>query len=86
MIGDLPCHDRPRVHADALTLGEDAARRLEGVADVSLYVAPGDGGVPLAANSARHGHVVATAPTGREALHRARRALSLITVRTAGSH
>lgn len=66
--------------------GEDAARRLEGVADVSLYVAPGDGGVPVADNSARHGHVVATAPTGREALHRARRALSPITVRTAGSH
>jgi len=62
--------------------GADAARRREGVVDVSVYVAPGDHSGPSRHNSAtaRHGHVIATAATGREALRRARAAAALISV------
>ncbi|MER6028209.1 ATP-grasp domain-containing protein [Streptomyces sp. NPDC001851] len=63
--------------------GADEAARLPGVLDVGVYVEPGARVRPLPNNTARYGHVVAVAPTGPEALRRARAAADTVTVTTA---
>ncbi|MEU5534823.1 ATP-grasp domain-containing protein [Streptomyces sp. NPDC020362] len=60
--------------------GVDTAARLPGVVDVGLYVEPGTHVPALPNNTARYGHVVAVAPSGREALRRARTAADAIGV------
>jgi biotin carboxylase len=62
--------------------GADTAARLPGVVDVGLYVEPGTRVAALPNNTARHGHVVAVAPSGAQALRRARAAADAITVTT----
>ncbi|WP_053752587.1 ATP-grasp domain-containing protein [Streptomyces sp. MMG1533] len=60
--------------------GAGTAARLPGVVDVALYVEPGTRVPALPNNTARYGHVVAVAPTGPQALRRAREAADAITV------
>ncbi|KOG28571.1 hypothetical protein ADK37_39605 [Streptomyces resistomycificus] len=62
--------------------GADTAARLPGVVDVSLYVEPGTRVPALPDSTARHGHVVTVAPTGPQALARARTAADAVTVTT----
>ncbi|MER6385056.1 ATP-grasp domain-containing protein [Streptomyces sp. NPDC001250] len=63
--------------------GAGTAARMPGVVDVDLYVGSGARSTPLPNNTARYGHVVATAANGPDALRRAREAAEAITVTTA---
>ncbi|MFI1762711.1 ATP-grasp domain-containing protein [Streptomyces sp. NPDC020800] len=60
--------------------GAATAARQPGVVDVGLYVEPGTRVPALPNNTARYGHVVAVAPSGREALRRARTAAQAVSV------
>ncbi|WP_409473809.1 ATP-grasp domain-containing protein [Streptomyces sp. HC307] len=71
--------------------GTHEARRIPGVVDVSLYVEPGYCSDPQLNNTARHGHAITIAPTGKEALAHARAAVACLRVDTsdqvtAGAH
>lgn len=78
---------QPAVPGDVRAVrGADRARLVEGVTDVSVYVSAGDHSRPLLNNTARHAHAIAVAPTGRQALDRAREALARLHIDTgAGS-
>lgn len=65
--------------------GWDEAAGVEGVVELSVYVAPGDEITPVGDNTDRFGHVLAVGSDSGQALGRARRAAACLRITTTDS-